>query len=198
MTTITSPRGQRIFEKLVGANPRVYRDSEIMQALAQAKGVEYDELRAAIEWAGDQLFPDTADEFGIAYHEGLLGLFIDELKPLDQRRAQVISRYRIAATPTLPNLTRTAAIYENGEVRIYEGFNGHIYVRFIGTFGIPPNLADLQSALIEQGDAGLVWHWVYGFVTNDQRDSALGPATPRTNAQTDAQGLTNEQRNTTV
>jgi hypothetical protein len=191
---ITSVRGQAMFDKL---NPRVYENSDLYRAICDAAGHEFDDLRAAIYWASNQLFPDSADEVGIAFHERLLGLNIDVAKPLAQRRTQVISRYRVAAPPTLPNLIRTAATYENGQVRIYEDFNGHIYVQFVGQFGIPPNLADLQAALIEQGDAGLVWHWLFLYVTNTQRNAALA-GSPRTNAQTNALGLTNAQRNVTV
>lgn len=151
---ITSARGQRMFGKLP---ERVYERSEIMKTIMQAKGEEFDLLRTAIFGAGEQMFIETAGEYGIERWEGILGLVYDATLTLQQRRERAISHHRGFGTATLRAIRLVAQAYENGEVRVIQvvpprtgagaGDDPSLVVRFIGTRGVPAKLDDLKKAV---------------------------------------------------
>ncbi|MEG1683910.1 MAG: putative phage tail protein [Oscillospiraceae bacterium] len=122
------------------------------------------ELAAAWETRdgiADQLCVDTAT-WGLDAWEAALGLPVETQREADYRRSRVKSKLRGAGVTTVALLTETAASFSNGAVAVIEYPKEYrLEIKFIGTFGIPPNLEDLTAALREVMPAHLRWKYVF-------------------------------------
>ncbi len=145
--------------------PRYYEDIRESRAIVNPQSAEFERLNGAIRDVLDQYFVDRAT-WGLAYWERAFGITIDESKPRGQRRSVIKSKMRGAGTVTVDFVKDVAEAYDNGEVEVTEdNANYTIIVTFVGTRGVPPNLADTERALRDIIPAHLDVKFEFTFLT---------------------------------
>lgn len=152
---ITSERGREMMAYL----PDYYQTSQVMQAILQSEGKEFDKLRWALDnplaekdplligGVLQQFFVPTAT-WGLETWERELGLPTTPGQDIKERRSKVISRIRGFGTATIKVVREVAESYDKGKVKVIEDFSTYtITVQFVDTCGIPPNIDDLKAAV---------------------------------------------------
>lgn len=115
----------------------------------------------------DQLAVDTAT-WGLKYWERTLNIPVEETKGTEYRRSRIKSKLRGVGVTTVALIQDVAESFSNGAVAVTE-YPGQyrLEIKFVGTFGIPPNMDDLKQALREIMPAHLKWDYVIVFNTWD-------------------------------
>ena len=142
------------------------------------KGAEFADIQAAIEperlalWQArdglcDQLCVDTAT-WGLKSWEEALGIPVEVAKETDFRRSRVKSKLRGAGVTTVAMVQSVAESFSNGDVEVTEQPERYrVAIKFVGTIGIPPNMADLTASLREIMPAHLGWDYIIIYNTWD-------------------------------
>lgn len=146
--------------------PNYYQSSAPVRELQRAIGTLVTQAGADKDFALQQLWPQTASGWGLEQWESAYGIEVDVSKDVDFRRTRVISKLRGQGTPTTELIQAVAASFVNGEVEIIE-VQGEYYftVKFVGRYGIPPNIDDLTAAINENKPAHLNFLYEYLFRT---------------------------------
>lgn len=110
---ITSERTQRMMEGV----PDYYQDAKTYLAMQDAKARELDLIKAKLNDLQLQLDPATAT-WGLKYFEKELGLVVDETKPIDDRRSNVLSKKRGFGNFSAALIKTVALSFTNGEVDV--------------------------------------------------------------------------------
>jgi Uncharacterised protein conserved in bacteria (DUF2313) len=148
--------------------PKYYEDVREVRAIVDGESASFDRLHADINDVLAQFFVDTAT-WGLANWERLVGVAVDESKPLNQRRSVVKSKLRGIGTVTVALIKNVAESYSNGEVDVIEEPATYtIRVKFVGRMGVPENLADIQSAIRDILPAHLAVNFEFTYVLYDQ------------------------------
>lgn len=150
---------------LIAYFPAYYLASPEMCDLQQAMQPE---LVSLLEYQDDvtaQFCVETAT-WGLVSWETALGIPVDEDKPLDFRRSRIRGKLRGNGVTTVAMIQNVAESYSNGEVAIMEyPAQYKLEIKFVGTFGIPPNMDDLTQTLRDILPAHLEWDYVFVFNT---------------------------------
>ncbi|MEC0232265.1 putative phage tail protein [Paenibacillus alba] len=158
---IVSPTGQRMLKVLPDLYEKVYETRVLMET----EGQELDEVGARITDVFDQAVVDRAT-WGLASWEGFLGIKTDASKPYDQRRSVINSKVRGTGTVTLALLKRVAEAYDNGQVEVTaDPANYKVIIKFISSHGVPANLTDIETALLDIMPAHLAINFVFTYMT---------------------------------
>ena len=145
--------------------PNYYKKSTEAVDLQSAFGTWTDSLFSAKTELLRQMNVSTAT-WGLSTWEKALGLETDASKPYSYRRERVLSKLRGAGTTTAAMIQNVAESFSNGEVAIIEyNHENRFEVKFTGTFGLPPNMADLTKAIEEIKPAHLAYSYVFIFNT---------------------------------
>lgn len=140
---ITSPRGQVMLASL----PRFYETFREIRYLAQTEGVESDTLMQSIDDTLNQFFVGTST-WALDDWEKELGLSPAQNQPDQERRDRITSRLRGSGTATISIVKQVAESYDKGSIDIIEDHAAYtVTIRFVDTFGVPPNLDDLKAAV---------------------------------------------------
>lgn len=153
---------------LMGLLPEFYRNSlEVVdlqgaiQPAAQAAQTARNDLIAQLNVA-------TATS-GLDVWETALGLKTDPSKSLEFRRTRIMSKLRGQGTTTVAMLKNVSESFSNGAADILEYPAEYRFeIKFVGTWGVPPNMNDLTAAIEEIKPAHLVYAFVYIFRTHGQ------------------------------
>lgn len=128
--------------------PNYERKSKPFVEIIKAYDKEFRRLEQDTEIVNRNMFLDTAIE-RLNIYERDLG--IESINNLDyrQRREQVISRNRASFEQTTEETIKNVASgYSNGEVEVNSTDTVGLYeIKFIGSRGVPDNLAGLKKAL---------------------------------------------------
>lgn len=144
--------------------PPYYRTSRVMNSIQAAIGSELAKLWQALNETLDQFYVDRAT-WGLALWEKELGLQADPSLPLDWRRSVIKAKLRGVGTTTKALIQSVAAAFSGGETEVIEYPSEYRFVvKFIGTRGIPPNLADLTRAIEEIKPAHLAFSYAYTYM----------------------------------
>lgn len=145
--------------------PGYYGTSRVMRSLMDAHGSELDELRQALDGILDQLFVDRAS-WGLAQWEREYGIAVDETKPIEQRRSVIRSKIRGIGTVTDGLIRSVAESYTNGEVSVEANYGVYtVVITFVSTYGVPPNMQDVQTAIRNILPAHLDVQYVFRYYT---------------------------------
>lgn len=149
---------------LIACFPAYYLASPEMCDLQQAMQPELAALREYQDDVTAQLCVETAT-WGLSSWETALGIPVDEDKPLDFRRSRIRGKLRGNGVTTVAMIQNVAESYSNGAVEVTEyPAQYKLEIKFVGTFGIPPNMDDLTQTLRDILPAHL--EWVYVFILN--------------------------------
>ncbi|CAM4454997.1 putative phage tail protein [Paenibacillus xylanexedens] len=134
-------------EVLMTLLPPLYENVLEMQLLTETEGVELDKLTVGLESVLDQFYPESAT-WALERYERDLQIPTNQAKPDDQRRSVIISKMRGSGKVSGSMLKNVAQAYESGGIDVsVDSGEYRILIRFIDTWGLPPNLDDLKSAI---------------------------------------------------
>lgn len=162
--------------------PLYERKSGVFEQVLFADDREFRNLEQKLSVMERNLFLDTAIE-SLPLTERDLGIETIQSLRYDQRREQISSRYRAAFDQTTAEtIKNVAAAYSNGEVDVNKtDVSGMYEIKFIGTKGIPNNMAGLNKALDIIFPAHLGWVFKYTFTPWEElRNQTWGSVAAKT------------------
>lgn len=145
--------------------PQYYKGNETMEELQKIVGSEIKQIAKGFKETIDQCFIDTASAL-LSRYEKIYDLEVDVTKNNEFRRERIKGKVRGTGTVTKQMIAQTAKSYSNGEVEVIEdNENSRFVVKFVGTKGIPANMADLTLTIEEIKPAHLSFSFEYTFNT---------------------------------
>ena len=151
--------------------PPVYEDNLTMKELQGILSAKINLMTADQGEVINQCFINTATSL-LSRYEKLYGLTVDVSKSDQFRRERIKARAKGVGTITKKMLEDVAASYSNGEVEVIENPADYSFiVKFIGTKGIPANMADLTLTIEEIKPAHLAFTFEYTYLTWQEFDN---------------------------
>lgn len=145
--------------------PDYYEKNETMRTLQGVISGETEGLEQGLTNTVAQCFPATASSL-LERWERILGLEVDESKPSEFRRERILAKISGAGTTTKAMIMDVASRYSNGIVEVIEDNQNHRFtIKFVGTLGIPGNMADLKLTIDEIKPAHLAVNYEYVYNT---------------------------------
>lgn len=145
--------------------PPVYEENETMKEAQALISAQINKLASDLNTTIDQCFIDTATHL-LSRYERIYGLTVDTSKSNQFRRERIKAKAKGVGTITKKMLEDVAASYSNGEVEVIENPENYSFiVKFVGTRGIPANMADLTLTIEEIKPAHLAFTFEYTFLT---------------------------------
>ena len=151
--------------ELIKLLPEYYDENVTMQTLQSILSKETDDLETGLSDTISECFASTASVL-LSRYENLLGLTIDVTKENDYRRERICAKFAGTGTTTKEMIESVSKSYSNGEVEVIEdNANSRFVIRFVGTLGIPGNMADLKLTIEEIKPAHLAVEYEYIYNT---------------------------------
>lgn len=156
--------------ELINLLPDYYRGNKTMEDLQSIVSNDINYLDNKFKDTIDQCFVNTATTL-LSRYEKIHGLQVDVSKSDEFRRERIRAKIRGTGTVTKQMIIDTAASFSNGEVEVFEDHDNYSFkIKFIGTRGIPANIADLILTIEEIKPAHLSFTFEYTFITWDEFD----------------------------
>lgn len=145
--------------------PNYYDKNDTMIKLQEILSAETENLDTGLSRTISECFVSTASAM-LSRYEKLYGLEVDVSKSKGFRRERIKAKIAGAGTTTKQMIMDTARSYSNGEVEVIEDSpNSRFTVKFIGTLGVPGNMADLKITIEEIKPAHLAVTYEYVYNT---------------------------------
>lgn len=153
---------------LINLLPEFYRGNKTMEELQGILTAQISGLAEHMNEIIDECFINTAASL-LSRYERIYGLKVDVSKFDEFRRERIIARIRGIGTVTKRMIEDTARSYSNAEVEIIEDpANSNFKVKFVGTKGLPPNMADLTLTIEEIKPAHLTYTFEFVYRTHNE------------------------------
>jgi len=145
VSTVVSERDYRT--DMLSYLPLYERKSDVFGNIMDAYDGDYKLLEQQLGVSERNLFVDTAIE-SLTIYERDLGITANNELDYEQRRQQILSRFRAGLEQTTEESIKNVAIaFDNGEIDINKTDTPGVYnIRFIG-IGIPDNLAGFMQVI---------------------------------------------------
>jgi uncharacterized protein YmfQ (DUF2313 family) len=141
-----------------------------MTNMTAAEDAEIQHFKSKVTQTLNQFFVDLADS-SLERWEKELGIPVNNSKPAAFRRSVIKSKLRGSGTVTVKLIKNVSESYSNGEVDVIEDNAAHFFsVKFVGVYGVPPNVEDLRKAIEEIKPAHLDFVFEYTYMSWDQFD----------------------------
>lgn len=143
--------------------PPYYEQNETMKKLQEVLSAESDKLDAQLSNVVAECSVNTASSM-LSRYERIYGIEIDIAKSKAFRRERIKAKIAGVGTTTKQMIQNVSASYSNGEVEVIEdNENSKFVIKFVGTLGIPENMADLKLTIEEIKPAHLdvTYEYVY-------------------------------------
>ena len=151
--------------ELIKLLPEYYDENVTMQTLQSILSKETDDLETGLSDTISECFASTASML-LSRYENLLGLTVDVTKENDYSRERICAKLAGTGTTTKEMIESVSKSYSNGEVEVIEdNANSRFVIRFVGTLGIPGNMADLKLTIEEIKPAHLAVEYEYIYNT---------------------------------
>ncbi len=148
--------------------PEYYAGNRTMEELQKILSTGINNQAAGLDETIDQCFVNTATAL-LSRYEKIYGIQVDVSKSDEFRRERIKAKIKGVGTVTKQMLIDTAAAYSNGEVEVLEDpVNYSFKVKFIGTLGVPQNMADLILTIEEIKPAHLKYIFEYMYNANSR------------------------------
>lgn len=146
--------------------PSLYEENATMKELQGILCTDINSLAEHFSETVDECFVNTASSL-LSRYEKIYGLKVDVSKNGQFRRERLRAKTIGIGTVTKQMIMDTAASYSNGEVEVIEEpATSSFTIKFVGTRGIPPNMADLTLTIEEIKPAHLAFSFEYVYNTN--------------------------------
>ena len=143
--------------------PGYYRQSKVMNDLAQSIENEFERLKAETTLTENQFFVILSDR-DIKNHEEDVGLVADTSADIETRRGRVLSKLRGTGTVTKTMMKNVAASFVNGDIEIIEYPSEYCFaVKFTSKTGVPYNIVDIQAMIEEIKPAHLAVECIFTY-----------------------------------
>jgi len=147
--------------ELMSLLPEYYRNNKTMKELQGILSTDINKLVSSFNETIDQCFVNTATSL-LSRYEKIYGIQVDVSKSNEFRRERIRAKIRGVGTVTKKMIEATARSYSNGEVEIVEDTaNYKFIIKFVGTRGLPPNMADLTLTIEEIKPAHLAYEFEF-------------------------------------
>lgn len=144
---------------------KIYHREPHVKDIQDAIGQQVEEAQQARDDLLLQCRPSTAT-WGLTIYEREYGITPDVTKPRDQRLATWRAKRRGSGTTTRELIELMASSFSGGEVEVIEHAAEYlIEIKFIGTWGTPPNIEDLEQSIREVLPAHLDQLLTFRFLT---------------------------------
>lgn len=145
--------------------PSYYKGNKTMEELQSILSAKTEAAALGFQETLNQCFIGTATAL-LSRYEKIYGLTVDVTKSEGFRRERLLAKARGTGTVTKKMLAETARAYSNGEVEVIEDVGDNSFVvKFVGTKGIPANMADLTLTIEEIKPAHLAFTFEYTYNT---------------------------------
>lgn len=109
----------------------------------------------------EELFAASAEKW-LPLWEAAYGIPSDEGKSLADRRSRLLSKLRGAGTTTPEQIRQAVSAFANSDCEIIERAADYAFdIRFVGVYGIPPNIDDVKAAVEEMKPAHLAYRLIF-------------------------------------
>jgi len=154
--------------ELITLLPEYYKGNKTMEELQGILSTDINHLANNINTAIDQCFVNTATAL-LSRYEKIYGIQVEVSKSNEFRRERIRAKIRGTGTVTKQMIENVAKSYSNGEVEVIENTEDYsVKVKFVGTKGIPSNMADLTLTINEIKPAHLSFSFEYTYnIWND-------------------------------
>jgi len=144
--------------------PSYYDKSEIMKAIQDAYSTEFGYVYFFLQdFLNQFLTPETATR-GLSFWEEQLGLKTDISKSYEERREIIMSRLRGIGTIGREVIKRAAEAFSGGDIDVIEYPAEHRFiVKFVGTLGVPKNMASFIEMIEDLKPAHLIYSFEYTY-----------------------------------
>ncbi|MED0893841.1 putative phage tail protein [Aneurinibacillus migulanus] len=147
------------YERMMKMLPVRYWEDDSTQNIERAGALKIDELNAVANDVYAQSSPSTAT-WGIANWEKILGIPVDETKPLQERRERVLAKIRFSETVTKETIRKVVSAWFGEEISVVERFADYeVMIEFLFDKAIGKNFVDVVDTLRELLPA----HLEFGF-----------------------------------
>lgn len=151
--------------ELIKLLPEYYDKNVTMQTLQAVLSSATDELEDGLSRTISECFVGTASGL-LSRYEQLFGIEVDISKSDAFRRERIAAKISGAGTTTKALIIDVASRYSNGAVEVIEdNANNRFTIKFVGTLGIPGNMADLKLTIEEIKPAHLAVVYEYTYNT---------------------------------
>ncbi len=148
---------------LIDHLPPIYDGNATMQELQGILTTDINNLASSFDTTLDESFINTATKL-LSRYEDIYGLQVDITKSDAFRRERILAKIRGTGTTTKEMIKQAAAAYSGGEVEVIEHPEASSFViKFVGTLGIPGNMADLTLTIEEIKPAHLSFTFAYTY-----------------------------------
>ncbi len=152
---------------LITLLPPIYENNVTMQELQNILSNMINTLASNFSETIDECFVKTASNL-LSRYEQIYGIEVDVSKSNVFRRERIIAKAKGVGTITAQMLEDVAASYSNSEVEVIEYPSEYRFVvKFVGTKGIPPNMAGLTLTINEIKPAHLAFSFEYTYNTHE-------------------------------
>lgn len=151
--------------ELIKLLPDYYEENITMNTLQNILSGVTDDLDIGLSNTIRECFASTASAL-LSRYEKMYDLEIDVTKSETYRRERITAKLIGTGASTKEMIQEVAASYSNGEVDVIEdNANSKFLVKFVGTLGIPGNMADLKLTIEEIKPAHLAVEYEYTYNT---------------------------------
>ena len=151
---------------LVTLLPEYYRGNLTMEELQSILSTDINDLANGLDETIDQCFVNTTTAL-LSRYEEIYGIQVDVSKSNEFRRERIRAKIRGTGTVTKQMIIDTAISFSNGEVEVIEDPSTYSFiVKFVGTLGMPGNMADLTITIEEIKPAHLSYTFEYVYRTH--------------------------------
>ncbi|MFT4107611.1 MAG: DUF2313 domain-containing protein [Lacrimispora sp.] len=141
--------------------PNYYEKNRTMKELQEILSKEAEALDVKLSTTISECFINTASEM-LPRYERIYGIKIETAKTDAFRRERIKAKIAGTGTSTKQMVREVARSYSNGEVEVIEdNENSRFTIKFVGTLGVPGNLADLKLTIEEIKPAHLAVNYEY-------------------------------------
>lgn len=151
--------------ELIKLLPDYYVQNKTMNKLQEILTVETKTLDDQLSNIISECFVSTASTM-LSRYEKIYGIEVDIAKSKTFRRERIKAKIVGIGTTTKQMIQDVSANYSNGSVEVIEdNKNRRFIIKFVGTLGIPENLADLKLTIEEIKPAHLAVTYEYVYNT---------------------------------
>jgi len=148
---------------LIELLPEYYKGNKTIEELQGILSADINNLASNLKITIDQCFVNTATTL-LSRYEKIYGIQVDVSKTNEFRRERIKAKIRGTGTVTKQMIENAAKSYSNGEVQVIEKAADYSFkVKFVGTKGIPANIADLTLTINEIKPAHLAFTFEYTY-----------------------------------
>lgn len=145
--------------------PDYYKGNMTMEELQGVFSNKINALSDNLDETINECFVNTASAL-LSRYEKIYGIKVDVNKSDEFRRERIRAKIRGTGTVTRQMIANTAASYSNGEVEVIENPDNYSFIiKFVGSKGIPANMADLAITIEEIKPAHLAFSFEYTWMT---------------------------------